>query len=348
MKELWNNLARHARARWSSFKADREAGARREKEVDDAIERLVDQVNPRLRAVSGYKKKLYPVVARAMAHVRDLTGRVPGPVLVDRRTWSSEALVNALFGSVERMRWVLSGPQVRRYLKERPLGGDCYAVFAAMPDVRRQLGVELVGDTLHKDVRQTAVSFQNQEVALLGEDEEEVREALARDALDLLVSFAVQEIVEQESRIGEVEERLRVVRLKLRVAETRSHGAGIILDDTADQLRDRDAMAARVAELEKDLAREKRGLTTLDDHLNRVVALLEHPESLMDLDRVRVRLDRMNILREGADDSTGTEIEFTRGRRGDKPARVITLIRFPRSEVLEAQDRMREIERYLG
>jgi hypothetical protein len=89
-------------------------------------------------------------------------------------------------------------------------------------------------------------------------------------------------------------------------------------------------------------------LTTLDDYLDKLVALLAHPESHLGLEQVRVRLDRMNIVREDADDNTAPEIEFTRGRRGGKPARVIMLIRFPRSELLEAGSGLREAERYLG
>jgi hypothetical protein len=348
MKALWNRLVAGVKEQWSRSRARNDAQKRHEREIDEAIERVVDQVNPRIRAVGGYRKKLFPVVERAVGYLGELVTQVPGPVLVDRRTWSSEPIVNALFGSVDRMRWVLSGPHVRRYRKENPLGGDCYAVFVAMPDIKSQLGVELVGDTLHKDVRQTAVSFMEQEVVLVHDSEEAVRRALAEDALDLLVSFATEHILEQESRISEVEERLRVVRLKLKLAETRTRGAGLMLEDKPGLLQERDAQAARLAELEKDLEREKRGLVTLDDHLDRLVELLAHPETHLGLERQSVRLDRMNIVREGADDETAPEIEFTRGRRGGKLQRVITLVRFPRSEILEDGDRLREVERYLG
>jgi hypothetical protein len=319
-----------------------------DQEVNRAVERVVDEVNPRLRAVGRYRRKLYPVVERAMAHVEELSRKVPGPILVNGETWSGEPMVNALFGSVDRMRRVLSGPEVRRYVKQHPVGGDCYAVLAAVPDVRCQLGVELVGDALQKDVRQTAVSFLDQEVALAGESEEKVRQALAEDVLDLLVSFALQDILEQESRVSEIEERLRVVRLKLRVAGTRTRGAGLLLDDDPDRRTAHESLTARVAELEKDLEREKRGLTTLDDYLDRLVEQLTHPEVHIGLETVRVRLDRMNIVREDADEAAGAEIEFARGRRGDTPGRVVALIRFPRSELLEAGSGLREAERYLG
>jgi len=348
MKNLWSGLILFIQTLLSRIKGPSPEQRRNQRTVNQAVERMVDEVNPRLRAVGSYRRKLYPVAEHAISHIQGLTEQVPGPILVSSETWSSQPEVNALFGSVKRMRQVLSGPEVRRYLKQHPLGGDLYAVFVAMPDVRRQLGVELVGDTMQRDVRQTAVSFMNQEVALVGECEEEVREALAKDALDLLVGFVLEDILRQESRVSEIEERLRITRLKLRVAATRAQGAGLLLDDNPDQRAGSESLAERVTELEKDLEREKRGLATLDDYLNKLVEQLTHPEAHIGLETVRVRLDRMNIVREGADDATSTEVEFTRGRRGDTPGRVVALIRFPRSELLEAGAGLRDAERYLG
>jgi hypothetical protein len=269
-------------------------------------------------------------------------------VLINRRTWNNDPFVNAQFGSVDRMRRVLSSSEVRSYLKRHPVGGDCFAIIAAYPDVKHQLGIELVGETLQKDVRQTAVSFRDHEVAVVSDTEHDVRQELARGVLDLFVSIAARDILEQESRIAEIEERLRIVRLKLKVAESSAHGAGLLLDDKPDHGKERDALAARVDELEKDLERERRGLITLDDYLNRLLVLMAHPEAHLGVDRVKVRLDRMNILREDGGESVGTEIEFVRGRRGDKLARVISIIRFPRSEVLADTDRLQEAARYLG
>ncbi|MEA3274804.1 MAG: hypothetical protein U9Q81_05835 [Pseudomonadota bacterium] len=348
MKDIWKRLVLFVHEQWSRIKTRSAARRRYETEINLAVERVVDQVNPRLRAVSGYRRKLFPVVERALEHVRELSLQVPGPVRVDRQAWAGDAMINALFGSVKRMRWVLTGPDVRKYVKEHPIGGDCYAVLAAMPEVRNQLGMELRGETVQRDVRQTAVSFSNHEVALVGEAEQSVREALAHDALELLVSLAVQDIVGQESRIAETEERLRILRLKQKVAKSRSRGVELLLDESAEHLKEQDELRGRIAELETDLPEVKKGLESLDDYLKRLIALLEHPESHLGLEQVRVRLDRMNIVREGPADSSGSEIEFTRALRGDQPGRVVAIIRFPRSELLEESDRLREVERYLG
>lgn len=316
--------------------------------VDDAVERVVDQVNPRLRAVGSYRKRLYPVVERGLAYARELADRVPGPVTLDRQTWASDPYVNALFGSVDRIRWVLTGPEVRKYVHANPVGGDCYALLAATPDVRNQLGMELAGEQIQRDVRQVTVSFSDHEVGLVAASEPEVRAALAHLGLEVMVTIAVEDIAEREAKVGEVEERLRVVRLKRKVADAGARGAALVLGGGAACAQEVGELDARITELERELAGAKQGFAGLEDHLARLVELLERPEAYLGLDEVKVRLDRMNIVRPGGGDATSHEIAFTRVRRRDTPARVVTLIRFSRSEMLSDQERLRGVESYLA
>ncbi len=346
MKNALERLTLLARSRISHFVARNAQQRRREQSTAQAVERLVDQVNPRLRAASGYRKRLSPVVERALAHAKALARQVPGPLRIDRRTWNEDPVVNALFGSPDRMRWVLTSKEVRRYVKDNPLGGDCFAVLAVMPAVRQQLGMELMGETLQRDVRQTAVSFAEHQVLLPADSEQEARDALADGAFELLVSLAEQGITEQESRIVESEDRLRILRLKRKVADSRSHGAALLLDDSAEHLQELHALDARIGEVEAELAEARKGLESLDDRLARLVERLEHPETLLGLQAGSVRLDRMNIVREG--DDSGAELSFTRVLRGGKPMRVVFLIQFPRSELLDEDERLREVERHLA
>lgn len=319
---------------------------RHEREVNLAIERVVDQVNPRLRAVSRYRKRLFPAVEGALQYTKGLAHQVPGPLRLDRRTWAEDPVVNALFGSAERMRWVLTGPDVRRYVREQPLGGDCFAVLAAMPEIKKQLGMELMGEAVQRDVPQTTVSFSNQQVGLVGEGEDQVRRVLADAALDLLVGLATHGVTDQEARITELDDRLRIMRLKRKLADNRSRGAAFILDGSEEHAQEVQSLDARIAELEQQLSETKKGLESLDDHLQRLVDEMESPEKLLGLEAEKVRLDRMNIVRTGGE--AGVELSFSRVRRGDQLARVVTLISFPRSELLEESERLREVERYLA
>jgi hypothetical protein len=47
-------------------------------------------------------------------------------------------------------------------------------------------------------------------------------------------------------------------------------------------------------------------------------------------------------------DVAAAEVNFVRARRADRRGRLVTLIQFPRSELLADGERLREVERYLG
>lgn len=349
MNALWERIRLFAQEQLSRLQVKSAERRLRETQVHLAIERVVDQANPRIRALPGYRRKLFDAVSRSLDHCMDLTGRIPGPVLLNRETWSTDPLINALFGSHDRMRWVLTSPGVRAYIKETGLeSSDCYAVLSAFPETRNQLGMEVLGDTLQRDVKQTTVSFAAHEVGLAGPDPQSVRASAAQAAMDILVGVAVKDIAAQEEQIAEFEDRLRIVRIKRKSLSPGARGMDFLSAGSQSHLAEYEAMGKRIQELEKDLADARQGLSTLDDYLDRLDALLQHPERHIGAKLERVRLDRMNVIRAQSETGSreGTELEFLRGYRDDKPGRVLLLVRFSRSEIIPESERLAKIERY--
>lgn len=347
MKDILLGLRFRVGERLARLRASTGERRLRRAEVNRAIEQVLDQVNPRLRAVGGYRKRLFPVVDAVLTYADELAATVPGPVPIDRQSWMKNPSVNALFGSVDRLRRVLTGPAVRKFVKAHPGGTDYFAVLASMPDIRSQLGMELVGDAVQRDVQQTTVSFTDHEVALVGADETEVREQLAVAAREILVGAAAEEILEREAHIVELEDRLRILRIKIRALGAGSRGTALVTDGSAAHRKEMETLRERTAELEQDLSAARSGMKGLDGYLARLVERLREPKAHLCLREVKCRLDRMNVLREGGDDTDSREIHFHRIVRSGRPARVVQLIRFPRAELLEDGERLRDLGQYL-
>jgi hypothetical protein len=199
-------------------------------------------------------------------------------------------------------------------------------------------------------VKQTTLSFADHETRLPGGDPESVRRELAGAILDTLVGVAVAEIAEQESRIAELENRLRIVRIKRKALAPTGRALDLLGTEAGPRLAEQEALDRRAGELETDLAAARVGLATLDDHLERLTGLLQHPEVHLGARLERVRLDRMNVVRQAgdADPQDGVELEFFRGYRGDRPGRVLLLVRFPRDELIPDAERAAEVERYVN
>jgi len=350
MNDLWQDLKRVATAHWSKLKTIGAAPTPREQAVAAACERVIDQVDPRLRGLSGYRRTLHDNVAAALDYSADLASRIPGPVTLNRETWAQDPLLNAMFADVKRIRWVLSSPSVCAYVRDTALEtGDCYALLAALPMVRNQLGMELQGDAVHRDIPQTTWSFVNHEVGLPAGDPDSVRGQAAQAIMDIIAGGAVQEIGGQEARIAALEEQLRMTRIKQKVANPATHGLDFLSDGGASTLPDYATLGQRIQQLEQELAAARQGLTTLDDHLQRLNDVLAHPQTRVAVQPEQVRLDRMNVVREDREGAVESmPIEFLRGYRGGQPARVILLIRFARADLITADERLAEVERYVN
>jgi len=321
----------------------------RSSRVQVAIERIVDQANPALLGLGGYRRKLFPVVERLLEYADELLARIPGPTELDPATWSSDPLMNALFGDIGRIRQVVSGPPVRAWLEAHPFadGEDLYALLAVMPEERHQLGMELVGDHVQRDVKQTTLSFRDHELFGVADSIDEARRALVQPAVDLMVSIAIGEIVAQEERIAALEQALRMLKLKLKVVNPRAAGLDLVLQGSGQHLAEQERLRVCVEETERDLADASRGLGNIEQYLERLVQLLSHPEKDVALETMEVRLDRMNIVRDRYDPEAQL-IRLVRARRADRPGRVAQFIRFPRRLVLSADERLSAVERHLG
>jgi hypothetical protein len=157
----------------------------------------------------------------------------------------------------------------------------------------------------------------------------------------------VREIAGQEERIAELEDRLRMTRIKRKAVCPGARGLDFLHDGSEGHLAEYETLGKRIEELEQALSQARVGLATLDDHLDRLRSILEQPERYIGARPERVRLDRMNVVREDADHQESQEIELLRGYRADQAGRVLLLIRFRREDLIPDSERLAEVERFL-
>ncbi len=349
MNKLMTNLMLWLETLWTRVRVRGAERRLHERGIELAVERIVSQSNPALRGLGSYRRRLKPVAARLLEHVQSLEANVPGPIDVDPATWAQDPLVNALFGNVESIRRAVSGPAVRDWLEANPseTGDHLYALLVAWPRERTQLGMELVGDHVQRDVKQRTLSFADHELFGLGADMDETRRSLAQQLADLLVSIGIGRIAEQEDRMVDLETALRKLRIKLKVVNPRVGGADLVLSGSSHHLAERERLEQQIRTLEKDLADASRGLGDIQQYLERLAEVLDHPEQELTLERMTLWVDRMNIVRDRADPDA-REITLSRARRRDQAGRIAQFIRFPRSLVITQEERLAAVERHLA
>ena len=87
------------RLRLDQRKADKARERKRTAIVDEAIEHLVDGIDPNMRLIVGYKKKLWLAVDKALIYIAWLVDTIPGPIQCDKKAFATDPLVNAIFAA---------------------------------------------------------------------------------------------------------------------------------------------------------------------------------------------------------------------------------------------------------
>jgi hypothetical protein len=71
--------------------------------IEAAIDRALDATDPRMRSISGHRKRLEPAVVKAIDHVIALVSALPPPVEASARTYGDDERLSSFFASPARM-----------------------------------------------------------------------------------------------------------------------------------------------------------------------------------------------------------------------------------------------------
>ncbi|MBU3737195.1 MAG: hypothetical protein FGM62_09515, partial [Methylobacterium sp.] len=165
--------------------------------VEQAIERVVDGTDPRLRALPGYKKRLRPAVLKLIDHVVALVGDLPALVQAGREQYALDSRLSTLFSSADRMLEVFAGDaNLSAFLQSQHLPpGQVLALLLAERVEKNILGMDLAGDQVQREVAQEVVTFTGFRLVDPALDEEALRKQLRRRAFDHMLTLALGEIV---------------------------------------------------------------------------------------------------------------------------------------------------------
>ena len=174
----------------SIFGAGEAQGRYPESLIEAAIERAVDGTDPRLRSLPRYRKQLRPAVLQAVDHVVAMIDSFPAAQSADRNGYGQDLRLAALFASADRMfQGFATDAALREFLDARPgITGPVMALLLAERVEKHVMGIEMEGETLHRDVAQVVVNFRGHRLVDPAASEEKSRHQLKRRAFDHLLS----------------------------------------------------------------------------------------------------------------------------------------------------------------
>jgi len=315
-----------------------------EEEILAAVEGAVVGVDPGIRLVPGYQRKLRDVVASALGYINELVEQIPGVLDINSKSFGSDPRVNALFVSVEDMRKAFSrSSELRDFLSG--LGqvdvSSCSALLCMKMTERQVLGMELNGDQVKRDVPQITVSFSDHQIVSPGATEDEVRQGLKKCLFQSLVTNTLELLANCRASVEQLDAERRSLYARARSLERPGDGremAGF------DQGMDISEVQRKLSELNQ--ARHEKHCLGPTDTLDQLRQVFEQPERFVRLNHNSLNLSRLGVkLDAGA--SNGNRIDVAEVELGKSNRRVVVLARFPRDELLPSQDFLSNVSHYL-
>jgi hypothetical protein len=323
-----------------SWFRSRSRGTAVDADVGAAIERIVERVDPRLRAVGGYRKRLARPAARALEFARELVARLPAPLALRAELWTGDAQLRAFFATARDVRDVVSrGPEPRSFFAGPGAArDDALAILAMTRKQQTVLAQALEGDAVRRDVPRVSVSFTDHRLASPSATDAELRRELAGRVLDFIAARAAARLGEIDERRKALEQERDVLKARLRLAGSGAKG----IEPAADEA----GLEAKLVANDARLRETHATLGSLDDRVALVAETLAAPEKEVAVAAHTLRLDQMNFVAAAdADAATVTFVEATGA--GGETSRVFVPVRVFRSELAPKGETLADAERYL-
>ena len=309
--------------------------------LEEAVEGVVDGIEPKMRLVRGYQKKLQPAVAAARAYIDALVEQIPGPLSMTPKGFVKDPYVNAFFATPREVSTVFgTSPELREFFA-RPENAAIEVACGLLCMVEEEksiLGVELAHDAIRRDVRQTSVNFSEHKVLTPGATEADARLGLKNCIFNALVSHALQHIADRKAQQRELLDQRRILYARLRARQAYNGGLDTLLATVSAGDTGSGDIEGKLAEAEAQLKQAPATRDAPRNYLHEVKAILEQPQEFIRLRRVSFRLNRMGIKVDEKSDQPAHCIELAEIEVSNVLKRVVAIVCYPRADMLPESD----------
>lgn len=259
------------------------------------IERLVQDCDPALRQVAGYRQRLKAPVASALESMERMIAAIPGPIRLTPGCWGQDPLIHALFASPDEIRLFLRQCAELKAFFRRSGEATAVGLLTAVKKERTVFGTALDGGIPRRDVPQIAVEFHDHRVVAPVATEPESRRELVHRGLHALATHSREEILEVLTQREELTAQRNIMAAKLKLLETRQrHAEGLLGEDRGGEA-DVEQAQRRVAEFDEQLKGLAPGAGTSRDFVQRLEKVLTDAGRMLTEKTIAMRLNTMGV-----------------------------------------------------
>jgi len=297
--------------------------------ISEALEKVVENTDSTIRYVRGYRRKLFDATATALAYADSVVDAIPGAVEVSRKNFLRDPYVNAFFVNTRDLQTVFShSSEIREYLEDcNDTVSGCYALLCMRKTEKTVFGVQLDGDVLRHDVRQTSVSFSDHRIYSPAATEPEARDGLRHCLFHGLGTHALERIMRLKVENHHLQQEHHELNVRLRQLQRAPGGA---------QSAEAEAISRQLRAIEQNLLHSR--MAAPEESLHQVQTVLAHPEDYVRVSKSTLRLNRMCIKVDEDSGEPCNTVHLTEVTIGNEAPRVVTLAKFPGEELLPSEE----------
>lgn len=295
---------------------------------DELIDYVVDIIEPKLKLVKGYRKRLHEPIEMCRAHCRAIVTEIPGPIKLRRNGYGSDPLMRAAFTNSEDLDNLLNRADLARSSASLS-GTDRVALLTMTSRERTIFGRKQLGNMMVTETAMRAVTFTDHAVVGLSTTLASSRKALEKYSLDIIAEAAARELSEVRTRLVDLnqrQERLRAMEKMFGTATGTSMGCVFVPYDPEHSKKQKE-VEKLLAETEDEIVSARSRSETPEDWLTIVENCLSRPDDILNMRLISLRLNWKNVLTDDPSEKADT-ITFATFTLADEMQREGVLVEF--------------------
>ena len=341
MRSIFKYMLFGLRARLGKRKSAKVQARKKSAMINAAIEHLIDGIDPNMRFILGYKKKLTQAVSTALEYIDRLVERIPGPIDFNKKAFGTNPLVNSFFATAGDLQKTFSQNETLRIFFEDPMNLNVDQGYALMCMEKKEhagFGIGLEGDFIKKDVPRVSVNFYGHNIVSAAATEKAVREGLKNCIFDALISNAYERVMIEHMREAGIDGYRKVLDRRYKASQAWGQELTDLLLSIRADIRSKKEVTETDTGTKQETQSSSDYIETPSDRLELVKNMLLCPEKIIRLNHITMNLTRMGIKVDEASNQTSSKIELAELELDDVWRRIILIVKYPRNEMLAKND----------
>ena len=264
--------------------------------LQSSIEKAVSLVDPRLKLVPSYHKRLQPAVESALHFLQETVQSLPPPLHLVAANWSSCAQLRAFFtASADITRVLGASNNVRTFFNKYQDIKEAWVILDMKLSEQQANDLSLQEKT-RTDLTQTIISFSDHKMRICGQDISEVHRLFGAQGYEYLVAQTLSDMGEERTDRRMLEEERSILRARLRLLQQQGPGLGSVFSIAPDKVEVREKLETLLLENERQIEALASVQDVLEERLARLCDVLQQPEHYMRFENVVKCVDSMNVV----------------------------------------------------